>query len=45
MARQLISLGITELGLYYPMLEGQLPVFERIAQETIPELRKEAASE
>ena len=44
MARQLISLGITELGLYYPMLEGQLPVFERIAQETIPELRKEAAS-
>ena len=44
MARQLIGLGITELGLYYPMLDEQLPVFEKIARETIPELRKEAAS-
>lgn len=41
MARQLIGLGITELGLYYPMLDEQLPVFETIARETIPELRKE----
>ena len=42
--REGLHLGITELGLYYPMLDGQLPVFEGIAQETIPELRKEAAS-
>jgi alkanesulfonate monooxygenase SsuD/methylene tetrahydromethanopterin reductase-like flavin-dependent oxidoreductase (luciferase family) len=44
MARRLISLGITELGLYYPMLDEQVPVFEAIARETIPELRREAAS-
>lgn len=43
MARRLIGLGITELGLYYPMLEEQVPVFEAIARETIPELRREAA--
>ena len=41
MARQLIGLGITELGLYYPMLDEQLPVFETIARKTIPRLRKE----
>jgi alkanesulfonate monooxygenase SsuD/methylene tetrahydromethanopterin reductase-like flavin-dependent oxidoreductase (luciferase family) len=44
MARNLISLGIMELGLYYPMLDEQLPVFETIAQETIPALRKEVES-
>lgn len=44
MARQLIGLGITELGLYYPMLDEQLPVFETIARETIPELRREMES-
>ena len=41
MARQLIGLGIRELGLYYPMLDEQVPVFENIARETIPELRRE----
>ena len=41
MARQLIGLGITELGLYYPMLDEQVPVFETIARETIPQLREE----
>ena len=41
MARQLINLGIRELGLYYPMLDEQVPVFETIARETIPELRRE----
>lgn len=44
MARQLLGLGVTELGLYYPMLDEQVPVFETIARETIPELRKEAQS-
>ena len=44
MARRLIDLGITELGLYYPMLDEQLPVFEKIARETIPALRKEAGA-
>jgi len=43
MARQLIGLGITELGLYYPALDEQVPVFEEIAREIIPKLRKESA--
>ncbi len=38
-AGQLLGLGFTELGLYYPTLESQLPVFETIATEVIPRLR------
>jgi alkanesulfonate monooxygenase SsuD/methylene tetrahydromethanopterin reductase-like flavin-dependent oxidoreductase (luciferase family) len=39
MARQILDLGITEVGLYYPMLEAQIPVFERIARDVLPALR------
>ncbi len=38
MVQPLIDLGISEFGLYYPMLEEQLPVFETIAKEVFPEL-------
>jgi hypothetical protein len=31
---------LIELGLYYPMLPPQLPVFETIADEVIAALRK-----
>ena len=34
------ELGFSELGLYYPMPPSQLPVFETIANEVIPALRK-----
>ncbi len=40
MAERLLPLGLSELGLYYPMREEQLPVFERIAQDVLPALRK-----
>lgn len=39
MAQPLLDLGISELGLYYPMLAEQLPVFEKIATEVFPKLR------
>jgi alkanesulfonate monooxygenase SsuD/methylene tetrahydromethanopterin reductase-like flavin-dependent oxidoreductase (luciferase family) len=39
MARRLIDLGISEIGLYYPTRDEQLPVFERIARSVLPELR------
>ena len=40
MAERLLPLGLSELGLYYPMREEQLSVFERIAQDVLPALRK-----
>lgn len=39
MARPLLDLGISEIGLYFPMLEAQRPMFERIARRVIPALR------
>jgi hypothetical protein len=40
MADRLLDLGFTELGLYYPALLSQRPVFETIANDVIPALRK-----
>lgn len=34
----LIALGISDFGLYYPFLPGQLQVFEQIAVEVLPHL-------
>ena len=39
MVQRLTDLGITELGLYYPLLDEQLPMFEKIAKQVIPELK------
>ena len=44
MARSILDLGFTELGLYYPVLEEQVPVFEAIARELLPELRAAAGA-
>jgi alkanesulfonate monooxygenase SsuD/methylene tetrahydromethanopterin reductase-like flavin-dependent oxidoreductase (luciferase family) len=41
--RRVTDLGITEVSLYYPALESQLPAFERIATEVLPELRHQHA--
>jgi alkanesulfonate monooxygenase SsuD/methylene tetrahydromethanopterin reductase-like flavin-dependent oxidoreductase (luciferase family) len=41
--RRVIDLGITEISLYYPALAAQLPAFERIANEVLPELRRQHA--
>jgi alkanesulfonate monooxygenase SsuD/methylene tetrahydromethanopterin reductase-like flavin-dependent oxidoreductase (luciferase family) len=39
MAGRLMALGISELVLYYPLLEQQRPVFEQIARNVIPALK------
>jgi alkanesulfonate monooxygenase SsuD/methylene tetrahydromethanopterin reductase-like flavin-dependent oxidoreductase (luciferase family) len=39
MAQQLIALGISEVALYYPMLDRQIPMFERIARDALPALK------
>ena len=39
MVGDVIGLGMTEVGLYYPMVARQVPIFERIAREVLPELR------
>lgn len=43
-ASRLLELGITELSMYYPMLEDQLPVFESIAHDHFPQLRTDGSS-
>ena len=43
MVRQVTDLGITEVSLYYPAVDAQLPAFERIATEVLPGLRREHA--
>ena len=43
MVHRITGLGITEVSLYYPPLESQLPAFERIATEVLPVLRREHA--
>ena len=40
MVERIRALGISEIGLYYPMLEEQQPVFEAIARDVIPELKR-----
>jgi alkanesulfonate monooxygenase SsuD/methylene tetrahydromethanopterin reductase-like flavin-dependent oxidoreductase (luciferase family) len=40
MAEKLIAAGISEIGLYYPALDTQRPVLERIARDVLPGLRE-----
>jgi hypothetical protein len=39
MIEQVVALGITEIAFYYPMLEEQAPMFERIARNVLPALK------
>ena len=39
MAQQVIELGISDVGLYYPVLQRQVPMFERIARNVLPALK------
>jgi alkanesulfonate monooxygenase SsuD/methylene tetrahydromethanopterin reductase-like flavin-dependent oxidoreductase (luciferase family) len=39
MVQQVIALGISDVALYYPMLDQQAPMFERIAQDVLPALK------
>jgi len=40
MVQKLVDVGITEFLLYYPFRAEQLPMFEKIAREAIPELKE-----
>lgn len=37
---RIVDLGISDVGMYYPLDPAQLPMFERIAAETLPALRQ-----
>jgi hypothetical protein len=39
MVQRLTALGITEIGLYFPTAAAQVPKFEAIAKEIIPQLK------
>jgi alkanesulfonate monooxygenase SsuD/methylene tetrahydromethanopterin reductase-like flavin-dependent oxidoreductase (luciferase family) len=39
MAERIIELGITEVGLYFPVVDAQRPIFERIARDVLPRLK------
>lgn len=39
-ARRAVGLGMSELVLYYPADPGQLPAFETVCAEVLPELRR-----
>jgi alkanesulfonate monooxygenase SsuD/methylene tetrahydromethanopterin reductase-like flavin-dependent oxidoreductase (luciferase family) len=44
MVQQVIALGISEVALYYPMLDEQVPMFEHIAQHVLPQLKVDYSS-
>ena len=37
---RLIEIGISDIGIYYPLTPAQLPMFERIATDVLPEIRR-----
>jgi hypothetical protein len=39
MASRVIELGISEIDVYYPFLDEQLPMFEKIALDVLPRLK------
>jgi alkanesulfonate monooxygenase SsuD/methylene tetrahydromethanopterin reductase-like flavin-dependent oxidoreductase (luciferase family) len=41
--RRITDLGVTEVSMYYPAVEAQVPAFERIATDILPLLRREHA--
>lgn len=45
MVQRITELGISEIGLYYPMLDKQLPMLERLARDVIPELKAKHAAD
>ena len=40
MVNRVVELGISEIGLYFPTQREQRPMFEKIAGEIIPELKR-----
>ena len=44
MVRQVMAVGVSEIGLYYPMRDDDMASFETIATQVIPELKREHAA-
>ena len=44
MVGRVLEIGITEIGLYWPVRPEQRPMFERIATDVVPKLKAEHAS-
>jgi alkanesulfonate monooxygenase SsuD/methylene tetrahydromethanopterin reductase-like flavin-dependent oxidoreductase (luciferase family) len=44
MVRQLMALGVSDIGLYYPVRDDDTARFETIATQVIPELKREYAA-
>jgi hypothetical protein len=45
MVGRVTELGISELGLYFPLVAAQRPMFERIARDVIPAMKARRALE
>ena len=41
LVQDLSSVGVTDIGLYYPSVADQMPSFERIGRDVLPALRAE----
>ena len=41
MVQQIVALGVSEIGLYYPVRDDDLAMFETIATQVIPELKRQ----
>lgn len=39
MVERVLALGVSEIGIYYPMMASQLPAFKRLATDVIPGIR------
>ena len=39
MVERVLALGVSEIGIYYPMIASQLPAFKRLATDVIPGIR------
>jgi alkanesulfonate monooxygenase SsuD/methylene tetrahydromethanopterin reductase-like flavin-dependent oxidoreductase (luciferase family) len=39
MVGRILELGISEIGLYFPIVDAQRPMFERIARDVVPRLK------
>jgi alkanesulfonate monooxygenase SsuD/methylene tetrahydromethanopterin reductase-like flavin-dependent oxidoreductase (luciferase family) len=39
MVEQVVALGIPEIALYHPMTAAQMPMFEKIARDTVPAMK------
>ena len=40
LVKKCLDLGFTEIIIPYPLIKEEVPIFEQIAQDVIPELRK-----